>query len=163
MNDPLIPIVSTELPFTVQPKIRGVDMDFSDESLVDKHNPDFSVKGWFLFKFLYKVYSSSVFCAAKYRGGVRRTEGLKKRSKGNGLGCNLLPCRVLWHYGVLCYPYRGDTEETIVSKERGWKRHQSVYIGYIPFLLPCPVALRGVAKQHRDKRLLFNPLPLCFR
>ena len=44
MNDPLIPIVSTELPFTVQPKIRGVDMDFSDESLVDKHNPDFSVK-----------------------------------------------------------------------------------------------------------------------
>ena len=45
MNGPLIPIVSTELPFTVQPKIRGVDMDFSDESLVDKHNPDFSVKG----------------------------------------------------------------------------------------------------------------------
>ena len=45
MNDPLIPIVSTELPFTVQPKIRGVDMDFSDESLVDKHTPDFSVKG----------------------------------------------------------------------------------------------------------------------
>ena len=59
MNDPLIPIVSTELPFTVQPKIRGVDMDFSDESLVDKHNPDFSVKGWFLLKFLYKVYYSS--------------------------------------------------------------------------------------------------------
>ena len=45
MNDPLIPIVSTELPFTVQPKIRGVDMDFSDESLVDKHIPDISVKG----------------------------------------------------------------------------------------------------------------------
>ena len=45
MNDPLIPTVSTEPPFTVQPKIRGVDMDFSDESFVDKHNPDFSVKG----------------------------------------------------------------------------------------------------------------------
>ena len=45
MNDPEIPTVSTEPPFTVQPKIRGVDMDFSDESFVDKHNSDFSVKG----------------------------------------------------------------------------------------------------------------------
>ena len=42
MNDPLIPIVSTELPFTVQPKIRGVDMDFSDEFLVNNYIPVFS-------------------------------------------------------------------------------------------------------------------------
>ena len=34
-------------------------------------------------------------------------------------------------------------------------------IEYSPLSLPCPVALQGVAKQHREKRLLFNPLPLC--
>jgi len=33
-------------------------------------------------------------------------------------------------------------------------------IEYSPLSLPCPVALQGVAKQHREKRLLFNPLPL---
>ena len=64
-------------------------MNFSNESLVDKHIPDFSVKGRFLLKFLYKAHYSSVFCTAKYRGGIRRTEGLKKRSRGNGLDCNL--------------------------------------------------------------------------
>ena len=34
-------------------------MNFSDEPLVNKHIPDFSVKGWFLLKFLYKAYYSS--------------------------------------------------------------------------------------------------------
>ena len=34
-------------------------MNFSDEIFVDNHIPDFSVKGWFLLKFLYKAYYSS--------------------------------------------------------------------------------------------------------
>lgn len=34
-------------------------MNFSNESLVDKHIPDFSVKGRFLLKFLYKAYYTS--------------------------------------------------------------------------------------------------------
>ena len=36
--------------------------------------------------------SSSVFCAAKYRGGVRRTEGLKN-SDSNKIKYQTLPCR----------------------------------------------------------------------
>ena len=36
--------------------------------------------------------SSPVFCTAKYRGGVRRTEGLKN-SDNNKPGITLLPCR----------------------------------------------------------------------
>ena len=34
-------------------------MNFSDEIFVDNHIPDFSVKGWFLLKFLYKAYYTS--------------------------------------------------------------------------------------------------------
>ena len=37
--------------------------------------------------------SSSVFCTAKYRGGVRRTEGLKN-SDSNKIKYQTLPCRV---------------------------------------------------------------------
>ena len=44
--------------------------------------------------------SSSVFCTAKYRGGVRRTEGLKN-SDNNKPGITLLPCRVPQPYEEL--------------------------------------------------------------
>ena len=40
-----------------------------------------------------------MFCTAKYRGGVRRTEGLKKQRQQQ-TGYHTLPCRVPWHYGV---------------------------------------------------------------
>ena len=72
-------------------KPRGIDMNFSDEIFVDNHIPDFSVKGWFLFKFLYKVYSSSVFCTAKYRGGVPKDGGVEKTQQGERIGLQSPP------------------------------------------------------------------------
>ena len=41
-----------------------------------------------------------VFCTAKYRGGVRRTEGLKN-SDNNKPGITLLPCRAPQPYETL--------------------------------------------------------------
>jgi len=71
-----------------------------------------------------------VFCTAKYRGGVRRTEGLKN-SDNNKPGITLLPCRAQQHCGAqkqhrekgyfsilspcVAQPYRG-------SARRGLKR-----------------------------------------
>ena len=69
-----------------------------------------------------------VFCTAKYRGGVRRTEGLKKRSKGNGLGCNLPSPAVSRSITGYYVSHIGDTEETIVSKARGLERWHIVFL-----------------------------------
>ena len=80
-------------------------MNFSDEPLVNKHTPDFSVKGRFLLKFLYKAHYSSVFCTAKYRGGVRRTEGLKN-SDNNKPGITLLPLPCPIALQGVAKPYR---------------------------------------------------------
>ena len=72
--------------------------------------------------------SSPVFCKAKYRGGVRRTEGLKKRSKGNGLGCNFPSPAVSRSITGYYVSHIGDTEETIVSKARGLERWHIVFL-----------------------------------
>ena len=81
--------------------------------------------------------SSSVFCAAKYRGGGRRTEGLKKhrqRQQQNQVSNSPLPCpaalrdatkqhREKDHFSILspcvAQPYRGSAR-----RARGLKRQR---------------------------------------
>ena len=84
--------------------------------------------------------SSSVFCAAKHRGGVRRTEGVKNRDS-NKIKYQTLPCRVPQHCGV-SHSDRGSAQ-----RARGLKYSDSKKIRYQTPPLPCLAALRDATKQ----------------
>ena len=95
-----------------------------------------------------------MFCIAKYRGGVRRTEGLENTDRGDDRFRSPLPLLIVDEIGgsarrarelkkILAeketeadinlspavsrsvtgsyVSNRGDTEDTVVSSERGWR------------------------------------------
>ena len=117
--------------------------------------------------------SSPVFCTAKYRRGVRRTEGLKKIGQkyeiphsspavSRGIAeChkNSVGKRQLFNPPppVFCTAkYKGGVRRTEGLKKIGQKYE-------IPH--SSPAVSRGIAECHKNsvgKRLLFNPPPLCF-
>jgi len=103
------------------------------------------------------VYSSSsVFCTAKYRGGVRRTEGLKKRSKGNGLGCNLpspaVSCGITGYYVI----HIEETPKKLSFLRRGvGKMAYSIFVVLLPLSLRATLPIFYMAKR-RGRRAGFS-------
>ena len=109
--------------------------------------------------------SSPVFCTAKYRGGVRRTEGLKNcDSNSNKIKSQPLPCRVPQHCGALQNnigkktALQSSSPVFCTAKYRGGVRRteglkncdsNSNKIKSQPLSLPYPAALRGVAQRYR--------------
>jgi len=106
--------------------------------------------------------SSSVFCAAKYRGGVRRTEGLKN-SDSNKIKYQTLPCRVPQHCGtqkqhrekdyfsilspcVSVREYRGSTRRARGLKDGGVKNSSNNKIKYQT--LP-PAVSRSLTRSYK--------------
>ena len=100
--------------------------------------------------------SSPVLCTAKYRGGVQRTERLKKQQQQqNQISTSPLPCPAALRGATKQYreevafqssspvfcnaKYRGGVRRT-----EGLKNSDSNKIKYQTPPLPCPAALRGV-------------------
>jgi len=109
--------------------------------------------------------SSPVFCNVKYRGGVRRTEGLKKQQQQqNQIATSPLPCPAALRGAtkqyrektalqssspVLCTAkYRGGVRRTERLKNNDIDGNK---IKSQPLPLPCPAALRGATKQYREE------------
>jgi len=103
-----------------------------------------------------------VFCAAKYRGGVRRTEGLKN-SDSNKIKYQTLPCRVPQHCGtqkqhrekdyfsilspcVSVREYRGSTRRARGLKDGGVKNSSNNKIKYQT--LP-PAVSRSLTRSYK--------------
>ena len=99
-----------------------------------------------------ECYFKLLLCVAKpYIGEVaRRDGGVKQYNRTIFLTPLLRNYRSFGLSPIFC-----------TTQGRKSNTNSSNKIEYSPLSLPCPVALQGVAKQHREKRLLFNPLPLC--
>ena len=90
--------------------------------------------------------SSSVFCTAKYRGGVRKDGGVNKNGGAS------------WFVLLAAEKNEQIKRINVTRTFFDWERKSFVSQSS----LAVPRSITGCHKTAWRKRLLFNPLPLCF-